>query len=201
MIEGFADRNYVAAGGSVRLYVSTTASSFHVVAYRMGYYHGNGARRVWASGELPGRRQPPCGVDTVTNMVSCDNWSSALTVPVSDVWAPGDYLLKLVGSGNEQAYVLMTVRDPDSHAAYLIVNRSLTEQGWNSFGGYDYYHGNGPCILDHDSYPACNRARVVSFDRLTPRPTARRTSSGMSTRSSTGPKSTASTSPTPPTSP
>ena len=45
------------------------------------------------------------------------------------------------------------------------MNRSLVEQGWNTYGGYDYYQGEGGCILDSYHYPPCNRARVVSFDR------------------------------------
>jgi len=165
MIEGFADRNYVADGQSFGLYVSTTAPSFHVVAYRMGYYQGKGGRQVWVSGSLPGRVQPACPLDHATNMVSCDNWSRSTTVEVTSSWSPGDYVLKLVGSGNQQAYVLLTVWDPNSHAAYMVVNRTLTEEGWNTFGGYDFYQGEGPCILDHDTYPPCNRARVVSLDR------------------------------------
>lgn len=165
MIEGFADRNYVADGQSFGLYVSTTAPSFHVVAYRMGYYQGKGGRQVWSSAEVPGRRQPACPVDHSTNMVSCDNWSRSLTVRTTSAWTPGDYVLKLVGSGNQQAYVLLTVWDPHSHAAYMVVNRTLTEQGWNTFGGYDFYQGQGACILDNYTYPPCNRARVVSLDR------------------------------------
>ncbi|HLI24976.1 MAG TPA: N,N-dimethylformamidase beta subunit family domain-containing protein, partial [Acidimicrobiales bacterium] len=165
MIEGFADRNYVTDGTSFGLYVSTTAPSFHVVAYRMGYYQGKGGRQVWSSAQVPGRLQPPCPLDPATNMVSCDNWSRSLTVAVTAAWPVGDYVLKLTGSGNQQAYVPMTVWDPNSHAAYMLVNRTLTEEGWNTFGGYDYYQGQGPCILDNDVYPPCNRARVVSLDR------------------------------------
>ena len=55
--------------------------------------------------------------------------------------------------------------NPSSTAAYVVMNRSLVEQGWNTYGGYSYYAGVGPCILDDVSYPPCNRARVVSFDR------------------------------------
>ncbi|MCU4186583.1 hypothetical protein K6U06_19620 [Acidiferrimicrobium sp. IK] len=164
-IDGFTDRNYVADGESFGLYVSTTAAKFHVVAYRMGWYGGAGGRQVWASGELPGVAQPKCPVIKSTNTVECDNWSKALTVDVDQAWPPGDYLLKLVGSDNEQAYVPMTVWQPASHAAYLVVNRSTTEQGWDTYGGYDFYQGLGPCLLDTSSYPPCNRARVVSLDR------------------------------------
>ncbi len=76
-----------------------------------------------------------------------------------------DYLIKLVAGPKASSYVLLTVWDPSSTAAYVVMNRSLVEQGWNTYGGYSYYAGEGPCILDTASYPPCNRARVVSFDR------------------------------------
>jgi hypothetical protein len=41
-IAGFADRVSAQSGDAVRLYVSTGAVSFHVEAYRMGYYGGDG---------------------------------------------------------------------------------------------------------------------------------------------------------------
>ena len=158
-IAGFADRNYVADGQSFGLYVSTSAASFGVVAYRMGYYQGTGGREVWSSAQLPGQQQPTCPVDHTTNMVSCDNWSRSTTIQVTTQWPAGDYVLKLTDSANDQAYVLLTVWDPSSRATYLLVNRTLTEQGWNTLGGYDFYQGLGSCILDDDDYPPCNRAR------------------------------------------
>ena len=164
-IDGFADLNYAAVGNIVHLFVSTTAPTFTVTAYRMGWYQGLGAREIWASAPIAGTVQPPCPVTPVTNMVSCANWTPDVTMPVTPAFVPGDYLLKLVGSGNQQAYVLLTVWDPSSHATYLIMNRSLVEQGWNTFDGYSFYAGVGPCILDSNTYPVCDRARVVSFDR------------------------------------
>ena len=41
-IEGYADRTSARFGDVVRLFVSTTAPSFHVEAYRMGWYRGVG---------------------------------------------------------------------------------------------------------------------------------------------------------------
>ncbi len=164
-IEGFADLNYATVGENVALYVSTTAPSFRVVAYRMGWYQGAGARQIWSSPVETGQVQPPCPLSPATNMVSCDNWSVTTKFRVTSAFVSGDYLLKLVGSGGQEGYVPLTVWDPGSHATYLVIARSLTEEGWNGFGGYDFYEGQGPCILDSDSYPPCNRARVVSFDR------------------------------------
>lgn len=164
-IEGFAGSNYASVGDTVALYVSTTAPSFHVTAYRMGWYQGKGAREVWASKQIRGRVQPKCQVTRGINMVSCDNWSRSLTFKISSSFFQGDFLLKLVGSQGQQAYVLLTIWDPKSTSAYLFMSRSLTEEGWNLFGGYSYYQGEGACPPGSSTYPPCNRARVVSFDR------------------------------------
>lgn len=162
-IAGYADRTDAAAGDTATLYVSTTAGHWHVEAYRMGYYHGAGGRLVWQSPEAAGEQQPPCPVEPATNMVSCDNWSPGMQVPITSAFVPGDYLFELVGSGGQRSYVPLTVWDPDSHATYLIKNDVLTWQAWNSYGGYDYYVGPQQCA--YPSYPLCTRARVVSFDR------------------------------------
>lgn len=165
VIEGFADHDYAALGDAVGLYVSTNAPSFTVTAYRMGYYGGKGARKVWASSSMPGTAQPLCPTTPGVNMVACDNWSRSLTVHITSAFVPGVYLFKLVGSGGQQAYVPLTVWDPTSTATYLLMGRTLTEEGWNTFGGYSYYQGQGPCPAGAASYPVCDRARVVSFDR------------------------------------
>lgn len=165
-VQGFAGRTYASVGQKIPLYVSTTGASFQVVAYRMGYYGGDGARAVWRSGQVPGRVQPTCPLTPGVNMVSCDNWTASLTVEVTQAFVQGEYLLKLTGAAGQQSYIPLTVWDPSSHAAYLVMTRSLTEEGWNTYGGYSYYQGQGPCTLGQTgSYPPCNRARVVSFDR------------------------------------
>ena len=164
-IEGFANTTYAAPGGKVGLYISTDARSYSVAAYRMGWYQGKGGVEVWSSGPLPGRAQPACPVTPVTNMVSCDNWARSTTVTVTSAWMSGDYLFKLTGSGGQQGYIILTVWAPSSRSAYLVMTRSLTEQAWNPYGGYDLYQGEGPCPPGSSTYPPCNRARVVSFDR------------------------------------
>jgi hypothetical protein len=163
VIEGFADRTYAAEGEQITLYVSTTAPSYHVEAYRVGYYQGAGARLVWRSPVETGTAQPACPLTAGINMVSCDNWKPSLTVAISSAFVQGDYLLKLVGAHNEQSYVPLTVWQPYSRATYLIKNDVFTWEAWNPYGGYDYYQGVGNC--PRGVYPLCTRARVVSFDR------------------------------------
>ncbi len=165
VVQGFANLTYAKLGQSVDLYVDSHAPTYRVIAYRMGYYQGLGAHEVWSSPIEPGIVQPPCTVAPTTNMASCANWQQSLVMPVTSAFFPGDYLIKLVAGPRAASYVLLTVWDPSSTAAYVVMNRSLVEQGWNTYGGYSYYAGEGPCILDNSSYPPCNRARVVSFDR------------------------------------
>ena len=162
-IVGYADHASAAVWDTVELYVSTDADSFVVEAYRMGYYGGAGARLVWTSDSVTGETQSECPVDQTTNMVSCDDWNPSLSLTISSAFPPGDYLLKLVGSGGQQSYVPLTVHDPNSHATYLVENDIYTWQAWNPYGGYDFYAGEGRC--PSGVYPICSRARVVSFDR------------------------------------
>lgn len=165
VIEGFAGLNYAADGQVLPLYISSTTPTYRVEAFRMGYYHALGARLIWTSPVETGFVQAACPLTPGINMVSCDNWLRPLEVDLTSAFVPGDYLFKLIGSGNQQSYIPFTIWDPNSAATYLMVARTLTEQGWNDFGGYDYYVGEGPCAAGVPTYPQCNRARVVSFDR------------------------------------
>lgn len=72
-IQGFANLNYAAAGQTVQLYVSTPSPTFRVVAYRMGWYGGTGARKVWSSSVVAGHPQPACPSRPAST------WSAATT--------------------------------------------------------------------------------------------------------------------------
>ena len=151
-IEGYADHASIDKGGSVSLYVSTTSPSFHVQAYRMGYYAGAGGRLVWTSPETPGTAQPTFTVTPGTNMVE-DSWKPSLYVQTDASWPPGQYLFKLVAATGHQSYIPLTIRDDASRAAYFINSDVTTWQAYNLYGGYDLYAG------------PTGRSRVVSYDR------------------------------------
>ena len=51
---GYAGQASVLPGQPITLYASTTAPSFTVSAFRMGWYGGDLARLVWKSGTVPG---------------------------------------------------------------------------------------------------------------------------------------------------
>jgi len=167
-VEGYADAVSAVSGNPVTLYVSTRAATFHVEAYRMGYYQGIGARLVWTSDEIPGVRQPLPALLSPTNTIECD-WSPSLTLTVDDDWPPGAYLLKLVGATGEQGFIPLCVRDDGSRAAIVIQHSVTTWQAYNRWGGYSLYYGNNGGALSFTHAPAegtyANRARIVSFDR------------------------------------
>ncbi len=167
-IEGYADQVSTTVGGTVTLFVSTKAASFHVEAYRMGYYGGIGGRLVWQSDEVPGTRQPPPSLALFVNTIEC-HWEPSLTVPVDTAWPPGTYLLKLVGATGEQQFVPLCVRDDSSQAAIVIQQSVTTWQAYNRWGGYSLYYGNRNQALSYTHAPAggtyADRARIVSFDR------------------------------------
>jgi hypothetical protein len=164
-LQGYANLTYAKEGQDVTLYVDSHVTTYRAIAYRMGWYQGLGAREVWASPIQSGVVQPSCTLAALTNMVSCANWHPSLVMPVTADFTPGDYLIKLTDGSRAQSYIPLTIWDPSSAATYVVMNRSLVEEAWNTYGGYSFYKGQGPCILDETSYPPCNRARVVSFDR------------------------------------
>ncbi len=67
-IQGFATDISVNRGGTVDFKIDTNASAYRLDIYRMGYYGGNGARKVDtipSSATLP-QNQPACLTDTTT---------------------------------------------------------------------------------------------------------------------------------------
>ena len=157
-IEGFADRVSAVAGDRVALFVSTTEPAFRVEAYRMGFYQGLGARRVWTSGPIPGIEQGRPRREPGTNMVEAP-WSKSVDIDVDSSWPPGVYLLKLAADGVAQRYVPLTIRDDSSTAALVVQSSVTTWQAYNQWGGYNLYEGGS------GSGSFERRARVVSFDR------------------------------------
>jgi hypothetical protein len=167
-IEGYASQVSAIVGDTLTLHVSTRASSFHVEAYRMGYYGGIGGRLVWQSAEVAGLRQPPPTLTPFTNTIECQ-WPASLAVTVDGTWPPGAYLLKLVGATGEQQFIPLCVRDDTSRAAVVIQQSVTTWQAYNRWGGYSLYYGNRNQALSFTHNPSggtyADRARVVSFDR------------------------------------
>jgi N,N-dimethylformamidase beta subunit-like, C-terminal len=156
-IMGYAARASVLAGEQVPLLVSTTSRGFRVRAFRIGWYRGDLARKVWESGPVRGHRQRHPARTGSTNTVHT-HWGPSLTVP-TDGWPAGCYLLRLDADSGAQRYIPLTVRSQRTAGKVVIKNGIATWQAYNTWGGYDLYNGPGG-TGDYG-----NRALAVSLDR------------------------------------
>lgn len=155
-LEGYASQVSAVQGDTVTLYVSTTAPTFHVEAYRLGYYGGRGGRLVWQSSEMAGQKQAPATFTPGINMTEA-HWNPSLRVTVDQHYPPGCYFFKLVASPTIQQLIPLTVRDDASTAAYVVQNSVTSWQAYNDWAGYNLYQGANGAFA--------TRSRVVSFDR------------------------------------
>lgn len=161
-LEGFASQVSAVAGDDVALFINTTARAVQTQVYRMGYYQGLGGRLLLQTDFVTATPQPP-SVTNSLGTVSCP-WKPTMNLNITKDWPPGCYLLKLVGSGGEQQFVPLTIRNDASMASYVIQNSVTTWQAYNLWGSYSLYYG--PAGRGGQDF--ANRARVVSFDRPYP---------------------------------
>lgn len=153
-LAAYASRTGVLSGEQLTVFVTTTAPSFRVTAFRIGWYGGAGARRVWSGPRVAGRVQPPPTV-TAERMVHCA-WAPSVEV-VTAGWPPGSYLLVVADSRGRRTYVPLTVRSTGVTGRLVLVSAVPTYQAYNQWGGHSLYLGPDGSF---DS-----RAYQVSYDR------------------------------------
>ncbi|MEV7011018.1 N,N-dimethylformamidase beta subunit family domain-containing protein [Streptosporangium sp. NPDC051022] len=154
-IEGFADRVSVLPGETFHLYVSTTADSYTARAFRVGWYGGDGARKVWESEELPGIKQASPKVVPGTRTVTAAHWKQGPAIDTAG-WPEGSYLIRLDAKTGAKRFVPITVRSASTQGRVVVVNAVTTWQAYNLWGGRSLYLGPGGFE---------DRSYAVSFDR------------------------------------
>jgi hypothetical protein len=143
-IVGFTTAFSVNHGETVRFKVSTPAPAYTIDVYRMGWYQGNGARKVASvtpSVALP-QTQPPCLSDPGTGLVDCGNWgvSASWTTPSGAV--SGVYVARLRRTDTSGAsHVFFVVRDDEHASQILFQTNDTTWQAYNAYGGNSLYSG------------------------------------------------------------
>lgn len=158
-IVGFTTDISVDAGQTIFFKISTSAASYTIDIYRLGYYQGQGARliaSVLPSVPLP-QVQPSCGTESSTGLIDCGNWavSASWKVPVTAV--SGVYFAKVARQDTGDASpIVFVVRNDPSHSDILVQTSDATWQAYNDYGGNSLYVGN----------PA-GRAYKVSYNRPT----------------------------------
>ncbi len=156
-IQGFATDISVNQGDTVTFKINTTAITYTLTIYRLGYYGGMGARQIATvkpSVPLP-QSQPACLTDATTGLIDCGNWapSASWTVPLTAT--SGIYFAKLVRPDTEGAsHIFFVVRNDAGRSPLLFQTSDTTWQAYNNYGGNSLYEG----------LPA-GRAYKVSYNR------------------------------------
>ncbi len=131
-------------GTPVKFKINTNARAYSIDIYRMGYYQGNGARKVATispSATLP-QSQPSCLSDSSTGLVDCGNWAVSATWNVPATAVSGVYFAKIrrtdTGAAN---HIVFVVRNDASHSDVVFQTSDTTWQAYNKFGGNSFYAG------------------------------------------------------------
>jgi hypothetical protein len=156
-IQGYATEISVNHGQTVFFKVNTIASAYHIDIYRVGFYGGNGARKITTitpSVSLP-QSQPACLSDSATGLVDCGNWAVSASWSVPSTAVSGLYIGKLVREDTGGAsHMVFIVRDDSGSSDLLYQLSDTTWAAYNDYGGNSLYVGS----------PA-GRAYKVSYNR------------------------------------
>jgi N,N-dimethylformamidase beta subunit-like protein len=142
-LAAYLNQTSATCGDIVNLSV-TSGNPVSIVAYRMGYYQGLGAREVWRRSSAPTIVQPvPITGGTANGhdlrMTSAAHWTPTASIPIDAGWVPGTYLIKVSGGGSA-SYAPLTIRDDSgTKHALLIEQATATWQAYNNYGGVSFY--------------------------------------------------------------
>lgn len=155
-IEGYASATSVQRGQPIALYVHTAEPSYVLEVFRIGWYQGLGARRLFGPVTLRGVAQPMPAMDADSGLVDCA-WTRPFVLGTGADWTSGIHLARLTAAGSgAQSYILFVVRD-DGRATDLMVQLPVTTyQAYNAWGGKSLYHWGSS---------GQQRAAKVSFNR------------------------------------
>lgn len=144
-IEGYADKVSVQIGQKIKFFANVNSDldqQYALTIYRLGWYHGVGARQVMAPVTRTSVKQVLPTPDPVTGLVEA-NWTDPYTLTVPAAWVSGVYVVVLTGTttGFSQ-YVPFVVKNDNSFAQYLFQTSDTTWQAYNSWGGKSLYAYN-----------------------------------------------------------
>jgi hypothetical protein len=162
-IEGYCSHMSIKAGETLRVFVSTNpVSSFTLDIYRMGYYGGNGGRKMMSLGPVNGIAQPT-PPDGEKNLRDC-KWTKSFDIKIPNNWVSGVYLGKMTAQvSGMQSYIVFIVKD-DRKADFLFQCSDFTWQQYNRWpewrSGYDWHFANG----EHNPWNS-GEGPEISFNR------------------------------------
>jgi hypothetical protein len=149
----------VNAGQTENFKISTPSTSYHIDILRVGYYQGNGARKVVSNmlptASLPQTQSACLNGATGTGLIDCGNWAVSASWAVPSTAVSGLYIAHLVRNDTGGSSLIpFVVRNDASHSDILYQTSDETWQAYNTYGGNSLYVGS----------PA-GRAYKVSYNR------------------------------------
>ncbi len=163
-IEAYTRQVSVRPGGRIELCVSTRpAARYRLAVFRLGWYHGDGARLVHAGAPTAGIPRAAPSPDPDTGLCAA-GWPVTESLYIPAEWTPGQYVAQLTltsgrhaGAGALVPFIVR--RGAGAPAALLVQTGVNTTQAYNHWGGKSLYPSNSS-----DQAPAVK----VSFDRPLP---------------------------------
>ena len=108
----------------------------------MGYYGGDGARRITTLSGVTGQDQPVCLNDPATGLIDCGNWSPSATWNVPADAVSGIYFAEFVRNDTGgDSIAPFVVRNDTSHSDLFFQTSDTTWQAYNQYGGNSFYTG------------------------------------------------------------
>ena len=156
-IEGFTAQFSVNHGQTIDFKINTNSSHYRIDIYRLGYYNGDGARKVATIDQTLAtpQVQPAPLFDPTTNLVDAGNWSVSASWAIPANAVSGVYVAKLTrldGSGGA-SMIPFVVRDDNQPSDMTFQTSDETWEAYNEWGGYNVYGG------------PTGRATAVSYNR------------------------------------
>ncbi len=143
-ILGYATQMSVNVGSTIAFKVNTDAKAYTIDIYRMGYYQGNGARKITSvpvSAPLP-QSQPACLRDTATDLFDCGGWAVSASWQVPSTAVSGIYFADLTRTDTGgQSQIVFVVRNDASTSTVVFQTSDTTWQAYNTYGGASLYQG------------------------------------------------------------
>ncbi len=178
-IQGFATQISSNIGQTVDFKIATDSTHYRIDIYRLGYYGGDGARKVASIDKslTTAQIQPHPIVDMSRGLIDAGNWAVSASWQIPTDMVSGVYIAKLVREDGTEAssHIPFIVRDDASTSDVVFQTSDTTWQAYNAWGGASLYFGEVPVDPDHligHTPPNCGcainaigRATAVSYNR------------------------------------
>lgn len=178
-IQGFTTDISRNIGQTIDFKIATSSTNYRLDIYRMGYYNGDGARKVATVEQhlTTAQIQPHPVVDMSLGLIDCGNWSVSASWAIPPDAVSGVYFAKLVREDgvSGESIVPFIVRDDAASSDIVFQTSDTTWQAYNAWGGASLYYGQvpvDPANMVGYMPPNCScgltaigRASAVSYNR------------------------------------